>query len=399
MAFRWVFGQRPMAVPAGSFGPPPMEWTKTLSTRLLDATLPGFGDLDLGVRNLGIRTQVLELHPLGREEGAPSALLLPLEVPLDAVRAQAERLSQAFLDPGDVEPDFILGRAVGLRFSVVYSPIWCIPMEDAAEEDVRLLDALTGDLLKPQSPPGAILGRIRETKGGGEDGFGQMRFLPFRCPDCGWRFPLRVRSVLHLCPTCHRLWGERDGHWARIPYAVVPPPENIPWSGLLWVPFWRYRAGLGAGGRWIRTMAELYRLAPPPRLVQGDREAARPIYFFIPAMRLRNPNASQALASRLTFMQPDLPSGRFPDGFRPANAGGSLAEGDARQMGPIVLGAMMPPRNRQTREWLREAEVELLEPRILFLPFRRQDLFWKELRTGLSFQHNALSEDLPGEDQ
>ena len=63
-------------------------------------------------------------------------------------------------------------------------------------------------------------------------------------------------------------------------------------------------------------------------------------------------------------------------------------------MGPVILGAVIPQANRKARAWLKDCRVELQEPQILYFPFVQADLFWKELSTGISFQRNALPEDL-----
>jgi len=142
-------------------------------------------------------------------------------------------------------------------------------------------------------------------------------------------------------------------------------------------------------------MAELYRLAPPPRVVNNERESKRPIYFYIPAVKFRNPQTIHNLGSRLTFVQPEVELGIFEDGSHPLTAGGSLSDKDAREMGMVILGSMIPQSNRKARAWIKNCRVELQDPQILYFPFSRVDLFWKEITTGISFQHNALSEDLP----
>jgi hypothetical protein len=139
-------------------------------------------------------------------------------------------------------------------------------------------------------------------------------------------------------------------------------------------------------------MADLYRMAPPYRAIDTDREAKRPIYFYIPAARFRNPKPIHDLGSRLTFLQPELPTEPFPEGFEPVTAGASLTELDARELGPLILGAMIPPKNRRARAWLQGCRVKLHEPQVLYFPFSRFHLDWKELNTGLSFQHTTLVE-------
>jgi hypothetical protein len=162
---------------------------------------------------------------------------------------------------------------------------------------------------------------------------------------------------------------------------------------LLWVPFWRCKTVLESAGKRLENMAGLYQLAPPPRVVNSEKEARRPIFFYIPAVKFRNPQIIQNLASRLTFMQPEVKAGSFPDGSHPDTAGAGLRGADAREMGFVILGAMIPQSNRRARAWIKDCCVELQEPQILYFPFAQADLFWKEPSTGLSFQRNALSEN------
>ncbi len=143
------------------------------------------------------------------------------------------------------------------------------------------------------------------------------------------------------------------------------------------------------------TMADLFTLIPPLRAFDPAKEACRSIYFYFPAMKFKNPHLAQKLASRLTFLQPDIAPKPFPDHYHPMTAGGSLAEGDFLEMGPIILGGMIPPGNRKILNWLMDCRVDLQDPQILYFPFTRSNYFWKEMGTGIAFQHNAGSEDMP----
>jgi hypothetical protein len=101
------------------------------------------------------------------------------------------------------------------------------------------------------------------------------------------------------------------------------------------------------------------------------------------------------LGSRLTFFQPEFNPGTFEDGSHPLTAGGSLSDKDAREMGLMILGSLIPQGNRKARAWIRNCRTDLRAPQVVYFPFARKDLFWKEALTGISFQRNALSEDLP----
>ena len=143
----------------------------------------------------------------------------------------------------------------------------------------------------------------------------------------------------------------------------------------------------------MENMASFYQLAPPLKVVNPEKEAQRPIYFYIPAVKLRDPRVIHTLASRLTFLQPELKPGSFADGSHPRTAGASLPFGDASEMGPMILGSMIPQANRRALVWLKDCRVELQEPQILYFPFAQADLFWKGFSTGLSFQRNSLLEE------
>jgi len=394
--YRWIFGLKPMKVESTMAGvPPPMERIKVFLTRLMDHTILGYKDLQLGLANLGVRTQTISLQPFGPEHLDMRASFLPLEVSLEQVQAEAERYANLFFATEDLIPEVILHRVVGKIFSVIYFPIWYVEGQHSAARDALLVDALGKSILpiKPDGP--VILAKLKGEETRKSFKFSEIRFLPFRCPNCGWAFPFRPLSVLHFCTTCRRLWGEKSGEWMDFGYQAVPLPLNRSPEGLLWVPFWRCRTTLEANGKRLETMADLYRLAPPPRVINQEREAHRPIYFYVPAVKFRNPQAIQNLASRLTFIQPEFTPTTFPDGSNPATIGGSLPGSEAREMGPVILGALIPPANRQARTWLKGCQIELQELQLFYFPFAQADLFYKELLTGLSFQRNTLPEDLP----
>ncbi len=394
--YRWVFGAKPMKVEIDAGVPPPMDRLKVFLYRILDHTIPGYADLDFGVTNLGIRAQAAPLQAFSQEHLEMRDSFLPLEVPHDAVEAEVDHFSRLFFEREDVIPEVTLHQVVGRKYSVIYFPFWCVEYEYADGRETLLLDGMGGNLTRTIPDVSSIRNKLT-----GEDSrksfeFSEIRFLPFRCPNCGWDFPFYPLAHLHFCPNCRRLYRERAGEWAEAPYAVLPRPESQGGEQLLWVPFWRCRTLLQSGEEKLDNMAGLYRLAPPMRVVDAQKEALRPIYFYIPAVKFRDPRVIHNLASRLTYSQPDLNLGTFSDGAHPLTPGGSLPETDARQMGAVILGALIPQNNRRARAWLNGCRVELQDPQIIYLPFTRADLFWKEKTTGISFQHNALPEDLPG---
>ncbi len=392
--YRWIFGLKPMKSEVLTGAPPPMERLKVLLTRILDHTIPGYEGLEIGLSTLGVRVQALRLQPFGREHLQERDSFLPLEVSLEKAQVEAESFANVFLEAEDLIPEVILHRLVGRAFSVIYFPIWCVECQHTQGREIILIDAVGGTLLRSLPDGSVIQQKLKSEESRKSFAFSEIRFLPFRCPNCGWEFPFRPLSVLHFCPNCRRLFREKGGEWVETSYAVIPPPEGRSWEKLLWVPFWRCRTVLESAGERMENMASFYQLAPPLRVLNPEKEARRPIYFYIPAVKFRDPHVIHNLASRLTFIQPDLKPASFSDGSHPVTAGASLPDADASEMGPVTLGAMIPLANRRARAWLKDCRVELQEPQIFYFPFAQADLFWKELSTGLSFQRNALPEDL-----
>ena len=393
--YRWVFGLKPLNVEVEAGVPPPMERMKVLLTRVMDHTIAGYTGLEIGLPTLGVRPQALQLVPFSQEHLEKRDSFLPLEVPLEKAQTEAQRFAELFFQAETLISEVDLQRILGVQFSVIYFPLWYVDCEYEGSRQALLIDAVGQNPVQniPDGEP--ILDKLKGDETRKSFKFSELRFLPFRCPNCGWAFPFRPLSVLHFCPTCRHLFGERGGNWKEGSYAAVPLPENKRGEKLLWVPFWRCRTILESGGERLENMAELYRLAPPPRVVNNERESKRPIYFYIPAVKFRNPQTIHNLGSRLTFVQPEVKLGSFEDGSHPLTAGGSLSDKDAREMGMVILGSMIPQSNRKARAWIKNCRVELQDPQILYFPFSRVDLFWKEITTGISFQHNALSEDLP----
>jgi hypothetical protein len=395
-AYRWVFGAKPMKLETEEGVPPPMEKMKVLLTRILDHTIPGYSDLDLGISSLGIRSQAIQLQPFNQEHEKRKNSFLSLSVPLLRAREEAEGAANIFFEGEDLVSEVILQSLVGRVFSVVYFPIWLADCQHSRGRESVLIDGLGKRVLCTTLQGAAILSALKDDGKEDQAEFGQLRFLPLLCPNCGWAFSFQPFNILHFCTTCRRLWKVQGGDLVEADYQVVSSPRG----GLketAWVPFWRCRGVLESEGIRFTTMADFYRLAPPQRVVDQQKESRRPIYFYIPAVKFRNPQVLHTLGSRLTFLQPDLQTEPFPDGSNPPAAGGSLPDRDARELGSMILGSMVPQGNRKARAWLKNCKINLEDPQIFFFPFSRADLFWKELNTGIAFQHNAFPGNFPPE--
>lgn len=393
--YRWVFGAKPMKVETEEGGAPPMEKMKVLFTRILDHTIPGYSDLDLGLSTLGIRSQAIQLQPFDQEHEKQKQSFLPLEVPLAKAREAAEGAANIFFEAEDLFAEVILQSLVGRIFSVVYFPIWYVDCQHSRGREITLIEGLGKKVLCTMPSGAAILSRLKEDGKKDPMDFSKLQFLPLLCPNCGWAFSFQPFNTLHFCITCRRLWKVQEGKLVEADYQVVSSPEGGAMKQVAWVPFWRCRGALESAGIRLTTMADFHRLAPPPRVVDQQMESRRPIYFYIPAVKFRNPQVLHTMGSRLTFLQPDLETEPFPDGSNPPAAGVSLPDRDACDLGGMILGSMVPQANRKARAWLKNCKIDLSDPQIFYFPFSRADLFWRNLNTGIAFQHNAFPGDFP----
>ena len=396
VSYQWMFGTKTVRDRTDDWtGVTYQEDVKELSSRVLDHTFCGFDGPDIGLSNLGVRSQAMYLEPFNKAHLLNRHAFLPLDLPLDSVKAEAKRASKAFFREVDITPQAILSCFIRSRFSVIYFPIVCVQCKNGDAVEWFLLDGLTGNLLKQTEDASVIRTKLESDKSRKSFKFGEIRFLPFKCPNCGWEFPYRPLSILHFCPVCLHLYREKKGEWIETPYYAAPAPDNHNSDPLLWVPFWRFRAAMTSPVSSIKSMADLYELAPPIRVIDKEAEAKRPIYFYMPAIRFRNPKAAHTLGSRLTFRQPAFTKDLFPEGYRPLTPGGNLTVADAHELGPIILGEMIPPKSRKSRKWMTNCEVKLQKPSIIYFPFIKHRLIWRDPVNGVSFQSNALAEDIP----
>lgn len=394
--YRWIFGQKPMKLESPNTGfSQPMERIKILLTRLMDQTVPGFSDLHFGLFNLGVRTQALPLRPLNQEHLKEGIRLLPLDIPWDKVKSEANHYANVFFEAEDIQTEVLLQKKIGEKFSIIYTPVWFCQRKKDSQQEAVLLDAIGKKVISIINEGEKIINKLKGKENPSALGFSEFIFLPLRCPNCGWPFPYRPFSFLHFCEVCRRLWTERKGIWGELKYKVfLPPSENFR-KEFFWVPFWRWRVGVVVNGERLENMMDFYRLAPPPRAINQEQEKKKPIYFYIPAVKFRDPRQILNIASRMTYFQPQINYTSFPDGYRPVTIGGSLMADDAKDLGLPILGYMIPSASRQARIWLKNCQLQMWEPELFYFPFQKTDLFLRELSSGLAFQYRSLPEDLP----
>lgn len=391
VSYRWVFGSKSMGKPEPTdLFPPPSEKVRELVVRPLDHTMTASPGCGLGMETLGVRTQVLPLKPVAPGEIRESCL--PVEVSKAEAMEALRQLARVSPQPQGVSQEMVLESLVGVRLTLLFFPVWKGTVRVGEAQRHFFLDGLEGRLLgKSLSEPPGI-----EHKGQSSKGIylGELKLLPFRCPDCGWDLPFRPSSLLHLCPTCLRLWAGHEGGWRQVRYEVAAPPQGQAWENLLWVPFWCMRCRFSDGKKTLQKASELRRLAPQATAPASGSAEEAPATLYVPAIRFPDPKVSMALAVKLTGAQPRVQISSFPSGLKINSAGASLPAQDAARMALPVLGGLVPFRNREILQWLGGVRAQVEQAGVRFMPFSRKDIFWMELHTRATFPHNPRCADL-----
>lgn len=237
-----------------------------------DFTQDALPSLDLGDRQLGFRTQVFEMLPLGdllaeasARDGSPAgsdglASGTPgrIEVELPESAALASLLRQLVAGHSFPETE-VLGQALYAPFpqlQLLYYPYALVPFRGQGEQEALVLDAITGGfkaLLDTKA--WARLQSGLEVRPGDTEGWSSLsrdaELTPLICPECSSPLPWAGAAHVHRCDTCQRFWQAKEGRLSPLPsISLTPPGRALPLEGRVDLPFYRVP---GAGGRSVYT--------------------------------------------------------------------------------------------------------------------------------------------------
>ena len=331
--YRWVFGAKPMKVETEEGVPPPLEKMKTLLTRIMDHTLPGFENLDLGLGSLGIRSQALQLRPFQAGQEDTPEPLLPLEIPLAQAQKEADRLADIFFEAEDLHAEVNLQSFVGKVFSVVYFPVWFVECRLSSARMTVFVDGLGRKPLRSLADGSGISSKLKKGETGAGEEFGRLRFIPLKCPNCGWDFSFQPSTSIPFCMTCRRLWRIQETRLVEADYQTVSAPPGRERVDPAWIPFWRCRALLESGG--IRVDDHGGSLPSRPSAAGGRSAERIPAadLFLHPRRQIFKPADHPQPGKPAELPPTRSPTEAFADGSNPAAAGGSLSAKDAARFG------------------------------------------------------------------
>jgi ribosomal protein L37AE/L43A len=384
--FQWVFGRK---YEPGQAGASSFDDFKRARASPYHRTFPAFNSARWQVISLGLRVQVVKMYPYNREKMDPEAVVLKQEVPLgDAVKRALQVPTQTLTGQRE-RIELIKTQLIGETYSLLYFPFHCVSVAEGSRERLVVVDGLSHKVLEGQASLQEVNRETRDFHLPSRP----MDFIPFKCPNCGWDFPYRPFSRIHLCRTCARAWEERGGKYQEVAFTVTTGKGAVKASDP-YLPFWKLTLVIEASGRTYGDLKTFYELLPQTRVQAPETLANRPILFYVPAFRIRNPVAVERFAARFTRTQPVISESAPPADFQSIKAADVwLPASEAAEMAEVILLGMIPKRARRTLAVLKGAELHLKRHGLLWMRFREEGIFLRETVTDCAIQKNCVEID------
>jgi ribosomal protein S27E len=381
MFFQWIFGKKHFTA---SYGTSAWETLKELKARPWFRTFPAFDSSKWGPPSIGLRAQTLKIWPFNKQKMGPDLLLVTQSISYKEaaklVRDSIERIRTS----NDIEIEMAKSELVGDRYSLLFFPFYCYTLERSAQRSVFIVDALSHRVIK-----GTIdMDELKDNPASDTIPYRPLKFLPFRCPNCGWDFPFKPHAQIHVCRACGQAWEERGGEYVPVPYSVAEKDESAP--GCKYLPFWRLTAVINAGDAQYKTLKEFFTLFPLPRVMDGDALQKRDIFFYIPAFRIKDVRAVDKFSAQLTRTQPQFALTAALAREQRELYDASLSMRDAKEMAHVLLFSMTKRDHKATKDIVSKAELEITHTLLLWLPFLEKGIYLRESHTDFALQKNAV---------
>ncbi len=381
MLFQWAFGREYQST---VYDGPSFDYFKKLRAVPYIRTFPAFEADQFQMLSIGLRAQAMKMHPFNREKMGPEAVVLDQKVSLKEAVKKSLQTSAPVLDGGKRSVHIQKTALIGEKYSLLYFPVFYFVLEMGGKEQKVIIDGLSHRIIKGALPEDAISPTTPTQK----LPFTPLNFIPFKCPNCGWDLPFQPSARIHLCNTCGMAWQEFGGRFHQVRYKVWEP--EAPTKKVLYLPLWRLQVTINTKNRQYRTLKDFFQLFPQPRIHTGRKLDHEPIYFYVPAFRIRNPVAVDKFASRFILRQPPIPED-LPTNLRQQKAGPAwLPLGEAMEMAGILLLSITPKRSKPIQSAVKDAKIKLEHRELIWVPFAEKGIFLREVHTDLAIQKNCL---------
>jgi ribosomal protein S27E len=386
MVFKWVLGKK--TIPSKVSGiPDTWENVKELKTRLLDHSFPANSDTLLGPYSLGIRTKTLRFRAFNRKEMEKWGSPLKRTVTHKHAVAHAEELKETALKARAVDVEMKKVGLIGEHYALVYFPIWAFSISSPRGDFELLVDGISHSVIRtPKKAKEPLLATLGKDSFGFEQG--DLGFIPFRCPVCGWDLPFHPYNIVHRCNTCGRAWREKGGSYREVAYRVIKGKGDRK-EETTYLPFWTFTVSLVTSQVRIATLEEFYQYFPLPRLIEPEKQKRR-LKFYVPAFQIKNIPAVNKFSTLFTHNQPK--SDYAPKDMMLDHEAGDvfLSLKEAKEMSEILLFSLIPKNSRKAKKFVSQAKIHFSHEHLEWHPFFEKGIYFREENTGFALQKGAL---------
>lgn len=386
MVFHWRLGKKHTV---SKLGASTWDDAKELKTKLFDFSFPAYKEPDLDLVSMGVRTSAIPLQLFHRTRLSGTEIVLPAEVSLQ----EATKNSSSFLTYGFSDRSFRVEfkdtQLVGEVYSVVYFPFWALEVGAKDRSGLLIIDGVANRIRKTVWDQTVDSFFKKHMPNKTAVNFSDLHLIPFTCPVCGWDLPFSPASKTHICPTCTRAWAENAGTYQEVEYQLVATPKRFE-HDIRYMPFWDMKTQIQISGGVLSTRSDLRKLLPNLPLAREGENASKSIRFLIPAFKIRSTKSLSKLAN-LFSVSPPSKKLRPKKGLEKERFEGvCLADSEAEQIARVVLISMVPRYNRRARNSLKESNLKVENSRLVYYPFYRKGLFFREANSNHAIQHGTV---------
>jgi hypothetical protein len=386
MVFHWLLGKKYITSKMGN-----SSWddAKEFKTRLFDFSFPAYREPDLDLLSLGVRTSAIPLQLFHHSRLSGTEIVLPAEISLQ----EAMEHSNSFLNYGFSDRSFRVEfkdtQLVGEAYSLVYFPFWVLEVEAKDRSGLLIIDGVANRIRKTVWDQDVASFFQEHTPSEATANFGDLHLISFTCPVCGWDLPFAPNSKTHICPTCTRAWDEQNGSYKELDYQLIAVQGKFE-HAIRYMPFWDLEAKIHTTDKVLKTRSDLRRLLPNLQAGRGGGNGSDPIRFLIPAFKVRDIKSLSKLATLFCLNPPEQKFRAKELLEKEKFEGVYLADEEAKEMARVVLISMVPRYHRRARKLLKDAKLEADMPRLIYYPFYRKGIYFREINSNHPIQRGTV---------
>ncbi|MBD3233068.1 MAG: hypothetical protein GF315_05035 [candidate division Zixibacteria bacterium] len=349
-----------------------------VDSKPFDINFPGVNQDLVNQIIMGIRSQVMELHPQLPPKLDKDADIIKPEITLDAAREMAYSNAFGVYRRKNVCYEELIGE----KLTLIYFPVWISRFTNKTGAQWLLLDGV--------SKRGLACGQdeFRGFHSNGDfDGVGSIKILPHHCPNCGADLPAGKNAIVYTCQNCWLGWYLDGDRLRQIEIDYVDPGGD---KNLKFFPFWEFGASFNSRGS-ILTYHQAQMLFRSKLSVFVDDSEDAIFRFFVPGFSARNPRSLWKLSSRLTQSQPKFTTSQR---LRFSSVPATLPEDEAAQMARAIwFYLIFGTATNSFQSWNENSEVPEVNfhpGKLIYLPMKEEGIYLREQFTGFAVQKRGI---------